>query len=142
MNLNNFHSGFVGVIGKPNVGKSTLLNTILNQKISIVSPKPQTTRTRIKGIYTDEDMQIVFIDTPGITQSKNKFEELITKVAFSTLLDVDVILFLIEGSKPLSKTDITIAKKISSLKNKNIIENKNVLSGKLLVFVFKFNSSL
>lgn len=115
-----FRAGFVGVIGKPNVGKSTLLNTIINQKISPVSPKPQTTRTQMKGIYNDENAQIVFIDTPGITKPKDKFEQLIVNAAFSTLEDVDVILYLVEA-QGIGERDIEIAKKIASLENKNIL---------------------
>ncbi len=119
-NYSNFRSGFVGVIGKPNVGKSTLLNTIVNQKISPVSPKPQTTRTQIKGIYNGEDVQIVFIDTPGITKPKDNFEELIVRAAYSSLDDVDAILFLVEAPG-IGERDIEIAKKLATLRNDNII---------------------
>ena len=115
-----FKAGFVGVVGKPNVGKSTLLNTIINQKISIVSPKPQTTRTQMRGIYNGEDVQIVFVDTPGITKPKDNFEELIVKAAYSSLDDVDAILFLVEAAGA-SEQDMDIAKKLASLKNKNIV---------------------
>ncbi len=116
----NFKAGFVGVIGKPNVGKSTLLNTIINQKITIVSPKPQTTRTQMRGIYNGEDVQIVFIDTPGITKPKDRFEELIVSAAYSSLDDVDAILFLVEATG-VSNQDLEIAKKLASLKNQNIV---------------------
>ncbi len=120
IDYNKFKAGFVGVIGKPNVGKSTLLNTIINQKITIVSPKPQTTRTQMRGIYNGEDVQIVFIDTPGITKPKDRFEELIVSAAYSSLDDVDAILFLIEATG-VSNQDLEIAKKLASLKNPNIV---------------------
>ncbi len=116
----NFKAGFVGVVGKPNVGKSTLLNTIINQKISIVSPKPQTTRTQMRGIYNGENAQIVFIDTPGITTPKDNFEELIVKAAYSSLDDVDAILFLVEATG-IGEQDEKIAKKLATLKNENIV---------------------
>ncbi len=116
----NFKAGFVGVVGKPNVGKSTLLNTIINQKISIVSPKPQTTRTQMRGIYNGENVQIVFIDTPGITTPKDNFEELIVKAAYSSLDDVDAILFLVEATG-IGEQDEKIAKKLATLKNENIV---------------------
>ncbi len=116
----NFKAGFVGVVGKPNVGKSTLLNTIINQKISIVSPKPQTTRTQMRGIYNGEKAQIVFIDTPGITTPKDNFEELIVKAAYSSLDDVDAILFLVEATG-IGEQDEKIAKKLATLKNENIV---------------------
>jgi len=119
-NYSNFKSGFVGVVGRPNVGKSTLINTIVNQKISPVSPKPQTTRTQIKGIYNGENVQIVFIDTPGITKPKDNFEDLIVKAAYSSLNDVDAILFLVEVTG-IKRQDIEIAKKLAALKNENII---------------------
>ncbi len=115
-----FKAGFVGVVGKPNVGKSTLLNTIINQKITIVSPKPQTTRTQMRGVYNGEDVQIVFIDTPGITKPKDRFEELIVGAAYSSLDDVDAILFLVE-SKGVESQDLEIAKKLTTLKNPNIV---------------------
>ena len=80
-------SGFVAILGEPNVGKSTLLNAILNEKVSIVSPKPQTTRNKILGIYNDDDGQIVFIDTPGIHKSKNKLDEYMSKAISSAKSD-------------------------------------------------------
>lgn len=95
-------SGFVGIIGRPNVGKSTLLNGILGEKIAITTDKPQTTRNSIRGIYTrldqdEEDMQLVFIDTPGIHKARNKLGSAMTDMAISTFKEVDVILFLVDG---------------------------------------------
>ncbi len=96
---NNFKSGFVTLIGRPNVGKSTLMNHLVGQKIAITSKKPQTTRNRIQTVYTDmERGQIVFLDTPGIHQAKNKLGEYMVNVAERTLNEVDVILWLVEPS--------------------------------------------
>lgn len=91
-----FHSGFVALIGRPNVGKSTLMNHLIKQKIAITSNKPQTTRTRIQTVYTDERGQIIFLDTPGIHKAKNKLGEYMVNVAEGTLSEVDVILWLVE----------------------------------------------
>lgn len=93
---NDFKSGFVTLIGRPNVGKSTLMNEIIGQKIAITSNKPQTTRNRIQTVYTTENEQIIFLDTPGIHKSKNRLGEYMVNVAKETLNDVDVILFLVE----------------------------------------------
>ena len=93
----NFKSGFVTIIGRPNVGKSTLMNHLIGQKIAITSNKPQTTRNRIQTVYTDPNVgQIVFLDTPGIHQAKNKLGEYMVNVAQHTMKDVDVILWLVE----------------------------------------------
>ncbi len=97
-------SGFIGIIGRPNVGKSTLLNSILGEKIAITTDKPQTTRNSIRGIYTrydengEDGAQIVFIDTPGIHKARNKLGAAMTEMAVSTYKEVDVILFLVDGS--------------------------------------------
>ena len=96
---NNFKSGFVTIIGRPNVGKSTLMNHLIGQKIAITSNKPQTTRNRIQTVYTDMDKgQIVFVDTPGIKKKKNKLGEYMVNVAEKTLNEVDVVLWLVEPS--------------------------------------------
>ncbi|HET7657955.1 MAG TPA: GTPase Era [Bacillales bacterium] len=100
-----FKSGFVAIIGRPNVGKSTLLNHLVGQKIAIMSDKPQTTRNRIQGIYSDENAQIVFIDTPGIHKPKHKLGEYMTKASVQTLNEVDLILFLIDVSTGYGKGD-------------------------------------
>ncbi len=95
---NNYKSGFAALIGRPNVGKSTLMNRLIGQKIAITSNKPQTTRNRIQTVYTDEEGQIIFLDTPGIHKAKNKLGEYMVSVAESTLRDVDVVLWLVEAS--------------------------------------------
>jgi GTP-binding protein Era len=91
-----FRSGYVSIIGRPNVGKSTLLNSLLGQKIAIVTPKPQTTRNRLIGIKNLPDAQIIFIDTPGIHKPKHKLGETMVKTAFESLREVDIILFMVE----------------------------------------------
>lgn len=93
-----FQSGFVTLIGRPNVGKSTLLNGIMKEKISIMSPKPQTTRNRIRAIYTEDDYQIIFIDTPGIHKPKTRLGEYMVGVAEKAMEDVDACLFLVEAT--------------------------------------------
>jgi len=98
-------SGFVGLVGRPNVGKSTLLNSIIGKKVSITSNKPQTTRNLIQGIYNKDELQIVFVDTPGIHKSKNKLGKVLNKQAFFSIDDVDVILFLVDVSEDLGKGD-------------------------------------
>lgn len=98
MKNNAFKSGFVTLIGRPNVGKSTLMNCIIGQKIAITSNKPQTTRNRIQTVYTSEEGQIVFLDTPGIHKAKNKLGDYMVTVAEKTLSEVDVILWLVEPS--------------------------------------------
>ncbi len=106
-------SGFVTIIGRPNVGKSTLLNRFVGQKIAITSNKPQTTRSRILGIYTDEaNGQIVFIDTPGVHKAKNKLGDYMVKEAASALFDVDVILMLIEPEGKVGERDAAIIKRL------------------------------
>lgn len=102
-------SGFVSIIGRPNVGKSTLLNQILGQKIVIATDKAQTTRKRIKGIYTTEEGQIVFVDTPGVHKPLNKLGEFLLDEAKISVPDADVILFLVDGSEPAGKGDKWIA---------------------------------
>ncbi len=105
-------SGFTAIIGRPNVGKSTLLNCILGQKIVITTDKAQTTRKRIKGIYTNEQGQIVFIDTPGVHKPLNKLGEFLLDEAKVAVPDADLILFLVDGSEPAGKGDRWIAQNI------------------------------
>jgi len=107
-------SGFIGLVGRPNVGKSTLLNAIIGRKVAITSDKPQTTRNIIQGIRTDEDTQMVFVDTPGIHKPKNRLGKILNKEAYFTLNDVDVILFLVDITEPLGKGDMFV---IDVLKN-------------------------
>lgn len=111
-----FKSGFVTLIGRPNVGKSTLMNQLIGQKIAITSNKPQTTRNRIQTVYTSDEGQIVFLDTPGINQAKNKLGEYMIKVAERTLNEVDVILWLIEPSAFIGKGDRYIIEQLAKTK--------------------------
>ena len=98
--VKDFRSGYVSIIGRPNVGKSTLLNSILGEKIAIVTPKPQTTRNKIMGIKTLPDAQIIFIDTPGIHRPRHKLGETMVRTALGALNEVDVILFMVEPYEP------------------------------------------
>ncbi len=107
-----FRSGFVALMGRPNAGKSTLLNQLLGQKIAIVSDKPQTTRTKIQGIYTDERMQAVFFDTPGIHKPKSRLGEYMNKAADSVCGDVDIICYLVDASKPFYHSDEVICERL------------------------------
>lgn len=118
----NFKSGFVTIIGRPNVGKSTLMNHLIGQKIAITSNKPQTTRNRIQTVYTDmERGQIVFLDTPGIHQAKNKLGEYMVNVAEHTLSEVDVILWLVEPSTFIGAGERHILKQLKKTKTPVIL---------------------
>ena len=112
-------SGFVAILGEPNVGKSTLLNSILKEKVSIVSPKPQTTRNKILGIYNDEESQIVFIDTPGIHKPKNKLGTYLNRKTYTMADDVDIILFLVDAKSGFGKGDKFILERIKEM-NKTV----------------------
>ena len=115
-------SGFVTILGRPNVGKSTLLNTLAGQKIAIVSNKPQTTRTAIKGIINRKDAQIIFTDTPGIHKPKNKLGEKMNETIDEASEGVDVILFLIDGNdKEITKSNENILERIKAIKSKTIL---------------------
>src|SRR5699024_1047299 len=109
-----FKSGFVTLIGRPNVGKSTLLNNIIGQKITIISDKAQTTRNKIQGIYTTEDSQVVFIDTPGIHKPKHKLGQFMVDSAVSTINEVDVVLFVVNVSQKLGPGDRFIMEKLAT----------------------------
>lgn len=111
-----FKSGFISIIGRPNAGKSTLLNSILGEKISIVSAKPQTTRNVIRGVKNLEDAQIIFIDTPGIHKGKGLLNEFMVREAMASLHDVDGILFLTEADKPATEDDLYIIEGLKDLK--------------------------
>ncbi|MBE0575040.1 MAG: GTPase Era [Desulfuromonadales bacterium] len=111
-----FRSGFVAIIGRPNVGKSTLLNRIVGQKIAITSPKPQTTRNRILGIQNTDDAQVLFVDTPGIHEARSPLNRYMVDQARSACLDVDVVLWLVEADRPVD-TDPMIPRLLEKSKN-------------------------
>ncbi len=118
-------SGFVSLIGRPNVGKSTLLNNILKTKIAITSSKPQTTRNVIQGIYNDKDTQIVFVDTPGIHKPNHKLGKVLNKGAYYSIDDVDVVALLVDGQSGLGKGDKYIIERLKDLeKPVTLIINK------------------
>ena len=108
-------SGFVGVIGRPNVGKSTLVNSIVGKKVAITSSKPQTTRNIIQGIYNEDKVQIVFVDTPGIHKPVNKLGKTLNRQAYYSIDDTDIILFLVDAFEGLGKGDIYILDKLKTL---------------------------
>ncbi len=116
-----FKSGFVTIVGRTNVGKSTLLNKIIGQKIVITSDKPQTTRQRLKGVYTSEEGQIVFIDTPGIHKPKYKLGEFLIEETKTALPDADVILFLVDGSTPAGTGDKWVVENLLQTSQKVIL---------------------
>ncbi len=123
-----FKSGFVAVVGQPNVGKSTLVNHLIGKKVSIVSPKPQTTRDQILGVDNGDDYQIIFIDTPGIHKTKNKLDKHMQETIDDATADVDVLLYIIDGHKSISNDDI---KRLSQYTNRGypvfVVINKSDL---------------
>jgi GTPase len=116
-----FKSGFVTLIGRPNVGKSTLMNQIIGMKIAITSDKPQTTRNRIQTVYNSEDGQIIFVDTPGIHKAKNKLGKYMVSVAERTLNEVDVVLWLVEPSTFIGAGERHIAEQLENVKTPVIL---------------------
>jgi GTPase len=112
---NNYKSGFVSIIGRPNVGKSTFLNHVIGQKIAIMSDKPQTTRNKVQGVYTEENSQIIFIDTPGIHKPKHKLGDFMMKVAQNTLKEVDLVLFMINAEEGYGRGDEFIIERLKNI---------------------------
>lgn len=108
-------SGFIALVGRPNVGKSTLLNSILDTKVTIISDKPGTTRNNIHGVYNEEDTQIVFVDTPGIHRPRHKLGEFLNKEAYYSISDVDAVVFLVDASEPLGGGDLFIIEHLKKI---------------------------
>ena len=115
--MNSYKSGFIAIVGRPNVGKSTLMNRLLGQKVSIVSPRPQTTRAKIMGIKNLPGAQLIFLDTPGIDKSGGYFHRLMVKTATNSLEGADVILWMVEAPDPLSHDDKLILETMRSVKS-------------------------
>ncbi len=123
-------SGFVGIVGRPNVGKSTLMNTLVGEKVAITSSKAQTTRNAIRGIYTDDEYQLIFIDTPGIHKPKNKLGSYLTSTAVNTFNEVDVILFLVDdrlSKGPGDKYILELLKKVPKTPKILIINKTDII---------------
>ena len=149
----NFKSGFVSIIGRPNVGKSTLVNQLVHNKVSIISPKAQTTRNKIQGILTTENEQIIFIDTPGIHKAKNKLGEFMNKESFSSLSDCDCVLLLVDANEEFGRGDeyvIDVLKKLVANERESkvflvfnkidIIKDKKALMERVIKYneIYKF----
>ena len=123
-------SGFVAVVGRPNVGKSTVMNALLKQKVAIVTPRPQTTRVRQLGILTKPDYQMIFVDTPGIMQPRHKLDEFMLEAALEALVDADIVLWLVDASEPPGAGDREIASRLREIAGESTIilgMNKNDL---------------
>jgi GTP-binding protein Era len=115
MNKEGYKSGFVAIVGRPNVGKSTFLNRVIGQKIAIMSDKPQTTRNKIQGVYTTDDAQIIFIDTPGVHKPKHKLGDFMMKVALNALREVDLILFMVNVEEGFGRGDAFIIERLKEV---------------------------
>ncbi|MCF8008502.1 MAG: GTPase Era [Halanaerobiales bacterium] len=116
-----YKSGFVTIIGRPNVGKSTLVNYLIGEKISITSPRPQTTRNSIKAIYTEKEGQIIFVDTPGIYKTKNDLDKFMVNEAYRSLDGIDLIVFMLEATRRFTSEDKMIYEQIKNSKQPSII---------------------
>lgn len=134
-------SGFVGIVGRPNVGKSTLLNTIIGEKIAITTSKAGTTRNLIQGVYSNDDVQIVFVDTPGIHKPISKLGNKLNAQAYYSINDVDIILFITDASKGLGKGDLFVIDKLKTI-NKPVflILNKidNITNDEILLKIDEY----
>ena len=126
MDFEGFKSGFVSIIGRPNVGKSTFMNKVLGQKVAIMSDKPQTTRNKVQGVYTTKDSQIIFIDTPGIHKPKHQLGEHMMKVARNTLRETEVILFIINVAEEIGRGDKYIIDMLKNTKTPIVLVLKKI----------------
>ena len=131
------HSGFVAIVGRPNVGKSTLLNRFIGEKLVITSPKPQTTRNRITGIINRGRAQLVFFDTPGVHASGKLFNQYMTKKALSTLAEVEAVLFMVDSTKGVTEAEKIIAEKLAEVDAKKFLIVNKVDSGPRRAVDFK-----
>lgn len=141
----NFKSGFVTLIGRPNVGKSTLMNHLIGQKIAITSHRPQTTRNRIQTVYTSEEGQIVFVDTPGIHKAKNKLGNYMVRVAERTLTEVDVILWLVEPTTFIGAGEKHIVEQLKKVKTPVILvinKTDKVKKEEVLTFIDAYRKEM
>ena len=156
--MKEYKSGFVGLIGRPNVGKSTFLNNVLGKKVSIISPKPQTTRDVIQGIYTTDDEQIIFIDTPGIHKPKHELGKYMNEISLETFDSVDILLFIVDGTMDFGSGDefvinqlkksetpcYLVVNKIDLIKDKdrlmeNVIKYTNAFDFKEVLYISALN---
>ena len=137
--IQNFKSGYVSIIGAPNVGKSTLLNAFLGQKLAIVTPKPQTTRNQIRGILTTDTHQIIFVDTPGLMTPKYRLQSEMVKTAYGALGDADVVLFVVDVTRQNADIEDTILKRLKRVKTTTILVlNKvDVIEKRALLPIFE-----
>ena len=141
----NFKSGFVTLIGRPNVGKSTLMNHLIGQKIAITSHRPQTTRNRIQTVYTSEEGQIVFVDTPGIHKAKNKLGNYMVRIAERTLTEVDVVLWLVEPTTFIGAGEKHILEQLKKVKTPVILvinKTDKVKKEEVLTFIDAYRKEM
>lgn len=141
-NMENFKSGYVGIVGIPNVGKTTLLNALIGQKIAIISPKPQTTRGKILGIMQKENMQVVFLDTPGFHKPKNKLGENMIKSVNETISEVDLLLMVVEPTEEIRSAELEIIEKTKNIPTILIINKSDTVKKDALLPVIAKYSEL
>lgn len=149
MQNKNFKSGFVGIIGRPNVGKSTFLNRIMSQKLAIVTAKAQTTRNKIQGIYTTDNEQIIFVDTPGIHKPTHELGKIMNQTVYDSLDGMDVILYFVDARFPISDTDANVLDSLKKEKtpvilvlNKvDLVDNEEKLQANIESYKNHFNFS-
>ena len=142
MQTKTFKSGFVGIVGKPNVGKSTLLNAIVGQKIAITSPKPQTTRGKVLAIMTDDESQMVFLDTPGFHKPKNKLGQTMVKAVGDAIADVDMLVMVVEPDAVSNGAERAIMDKIGDIPCILVINKSDTVRHDELLPVIQFYSEL